>query len=249
MCKFPVIVMLAHILALSLTFPYTFSFLIYFTYVILSFFFYFFFLMIRRPPRSTLFPYTTLFRSSPTGDKVDGRMDWVQLNKIVGDQQATLSWYDEVKDQPRWRPTLTLLAPTLTDLFVADQRWADIGRMYPKPVVVLQQQRQLMGMMSKQKLPAGVDEATVREVPMRILREKAKVMYAGLLAAGREADADQLAAKAREFDDSSAMLAALIATALEAGQPRKAQMEWLDQAATDDPQLVSLRGRLQQELR
>src|SRR3712207_8779331 len=26
----------------------------------------FFFLMIRRPPRSTLFPYTTLFRSSPT---------------------------------------------------------------------------------------------------------------------------------------------------------------------------------------
>src|SRR5258707_8343018 len=28
------------------------------------FFFFFFFLMIRRPPRSTLFPYTTLFRSS-----------------------------------------------------------------------------------------------------------------------------------------------------------------------------------------
>src|SRR5208282_6109057 len=32
------------------------------------FFFFFFFLMIRRPPRSTLFPYTTLFRS-------DGRLD------------------------------------------------------------------------------------------------------------------------------------------------------------------------------
>src|SRR5471030_3377233 len=29
----------------------------------LSCFFFFFFLMIRRPPRSTLFPYTTLFRS------------------------------------------------------------------------------------------------------------------------------------------------------------------------------------------
>src|SRR3712207_8796230 len=27
---------------------------------------FFFFLMIRRPPRSTLFPYTTLFRSAPT---------------------------------------------------------------------------------------------------------------------------------------------------------------------------------------
>src|SRR5215469_18330932 len=31
-------------------------------WVIFSTFFFFFFLMIRRPPRSTLFPYTTLFR-------------------------------------------------------------------------------------------------------------------------------------------------------------------------------------------
>src|SRR2546425_3811124 len=30
-------------------------------------FYFFFFLMIRRPPRSTLFPYTTLFRSAPPG--------------------------------------------------------------------------------------------------------------------------------------------------------------------------------------
>src|SRR3989442_2109981 len=30
---------------------------------VLDHFYYFFFLMIRRPPRSTLFPYTTLFRS------------------------------------------------------------------------------------------------------------------------------------------------------------------------------------------
>src|SRR2546422_9891077 len=30
-------------------------------------FFFFFFLMIRRPPRSTLFPYTTLFRSRLMG--------------------------------------------------------------------------------------------------------------------------------------------------------------------------------------
>src|SRR6266536_5306728 len=32
-----------------------------------SFFSFFFFLMIRRPPRSTLFPYTTLFRSPGHG--------------------------------------------------------------------------------------------------------------------------------------------------------------------------------------
>src|SRR5216683_3606848 len=33
----------------------------------LALLFLFFFLMIRRPPRSTLFPYTTLFRSEPPG--------------------------------------------------------------------------------------------------------------------------------------------------------------------------------------
>src|SRR5215204_6975268 len=40
-----------------------------FFYIQYGFFFFlflfFFFLMIRRPPRSTLFPYTTLFRSDP----------------------------------------------------------------------------------------------------------------------------------------------------------------------------------------
>src|SRR6266478_7044302 len=40
-----------------------------FIFVFSFFFFFFFFLMIRRPPRSTLFPYTTLFRFrvSPAG--------------------------------------------------------------------------------------------------------------------------------------------------------------------------------------
>src|SRR5256885_6410434 len=35
----------------------------FFLFYIFFYFFFFFFLMIRRPPRSTLFPYTTLFRS------------------------------------------------------------------------------------------------------------------------------------------------------------------------------------------
>src|SRR3989442_6145167 len=33
---------------------------------------FFFFLMIRRPPRSTLFPYTTLFRSPPHAARTAG---------------------------------------------------------------------------------------------------------------------------------------------------------------------------------
>src|SRR5215510_16040054 len=39
-------------------------------YFCFFFFFCFFFLMIRRPPRSTLFPYTTLFRSRRQGRRL-----------------------------------------------------------------------------------------------------------------------------------------------------------------------------------
>src|SRR2546429_2615935 len=44
----------------------------------------FFFLMIRRPPRSTLFPYTTLFRSDPgpAGDYFQG-MSREQVRAIL----------------------------------------------------------------------------------------------------------------------------------------------------------------------
>src|SRR6266540_5652220 len=50
-----------------------------------SVFFFFFFLMIRRPPRSTLFPYTTLFRSRRLGDELDAR---VVTDFVIEDEPA-----------------------------------------------------------------------------------------------------------------------------------------------------------------
>src|SRR3712207_9231674 len=48
----------------------------------------FFFLMIRRPPRSTLFPYTTLFRSAGwDGGRAVARLEHVV---VVGDVAAEL---------------------------------------------------------------------------------------------------------------------------------------------------------------
>src|SRR3712207_8523690 len=41
----------------------------------------FFFLMIRRPPRSTLFPYTTLFRSQADGDREDAHPEAVRVEQ------------------------------------------------------------------------------------------------------------------------------------------------------------------------
>src|SRR5256886_11852020 len=42
--------------------------------------------MIRRPPRSTLFPYTTLFRSNSGASKADMPVD--VLCEVAGDQRA-----------------------------------------------------------------------------------------------------------------------------------------------------------------
>src|SRR2546430_17676541 len=47
-------------------------------------FFLFFFLMIRRPPRSTLFPYTTLFRSPALLEEVHAAEEQEQDRDVTG---------------------------------------------------------------------------------------------------------------------------------------------------------------------
>src|SRR5260370_10442324 len=67
----------------------------------------FFFLMIRRPPRSTLFPYTTLFRSSPwlPADFLiapSGRINAVKYGKHAYDQWSVdelLGWSDQRSEE------------------------------------------------------------------------------------------------------------------------------------------------------
>src|SRR2546422_6155468 len=60
--------------------------------------------MIRRPPRSTLFPYTTLFRSRPTGWPGGG------LNQLVyvrGGRHSAL-WTEPSREFLRAAPDLTV---------------------------------------------------------------------------------------------------------------------------------------------
>src|SRR5215211_8318940 len=59
--------------------------------------FLFFFLMIRRPPRSTLFPYTTLFRSPQAGGVLEAPLvgkladagAQTPLGRSLGDRKST----------------------------------------------------------------------------------------------------------------------------------------------------------------
>src|SRR6266511_6053001 len=59
--------------------------------IALTWYFSFFFLMIRRPPRSTLFPYTTLFRSrhdSEAGASATANLGGTPWS-VVGDRKST----------------------------------------------------------------------------------------------------------------------------------------------------------------
>ena len=76
--------------------------------------FIFFFLMIRRPPRSTLFPYTTLFRSYKNGAFVNS-VALPALTTIIGaeisigSQQdgTTRYWTGKIDEVGIWNKALT----------------------------------------------------------------------------------------------------------------------------------------------
>src|SRR5689334_23586969 len=64
--------------------------------------------MRRRPPRSTLFPYTTLFRSSPRATRVSGLMNaWPEstgaLTAVGGAYPAPRGWGERAHQGRRGR--------------------------------------------------------------------------------------------------------------------------------------------------
>src|SRR6266705_6356840 len=66
-------------------------------FIYLMFYVFFFFLMIRRPPRSTLFPYTTLFRSPwIRSGQHPGRPRWPSTRRSEEHTSELQSPYDLV---------------------------------------------------------------------------------------------------------------------------------------------------------
>src|SRR2546430_9200715 len=78
---------------------------------------YFFFLMIRRPPRSTLFPYTTLFRSGRDrqrdGDRGDGAQRHGDARSRTGPERRSEEHTSELQSQSNLVCRLLLEKKTL----------------------------------------------------------------------------------------------------------------------------------------
>src|SRR5260370_16961048 len=82
------------------------------TYTFVSLFF--FFLMIRRPPRSTLFPYTTLFRSLDINfripfDRIRAAHVEPAIDHLLTDAQARLEAIAKAPPPPTFENTMNAL--------------------------------------------------------------------------------------------------------------------------------------------
>src|SRR5947208_16148315 len=95
--------------------------------------FFFFFLMLRRPPRSTLFPYTTLFRS------VNGRFTLNVVSAWWATESAMYggAWVEHDERYARTEEFIAVLKGMWTrDEYTLDGRYYTIkaARLAPKPV-------------------------------------------------------------------------------------------------------------------
>src|SRR6266496_1676762 len=113
--------------------------------------FFFFFLMIRRPPRSTLFPYTTLFRSEvvETLAKLDAAFDELRYDEMADAIYHFVwgtfcDWYvelvkgafeDETKKVAAWAfdQILVMLHPLMP--FITEELWHAMGERGDHPLI------------------------------------------------------------------------------------------------------------------
>src|SRR3712207_4034331 len=95
-------------------------------------YFFFFFLMIRRPPRSTLFPYTTLFRSDDQCTDLAAALTYygvlalfpailavISLLGLVGDPQKTVDAMLGIVSDLGQQDAVATLEPTISKLATA----------------------------------------------------------------------------------------------------------------------------------
>src|SRR2546430_13668620 len=77
----------------------------------MTYLFFFFFLMIRRPPRSTLFPYTTLFRSRVFPEIYRATVAAGEQAGHLDDVLERLADYTESREQIRQKVLAAMLYP------------------------------------------------------------------------------------------------------------------------------------------
>src|SRR6267143_2966449 len=98
----------------------------------------FFFLMIRRPPRSTLFPYTTLFRSNAAargaaeeaGRRADGRRAGASRPLCVRSEEHTSELQSQFQLGCRLLLEKQKLPSSKHELYISDNNYVQSSRLW-----------------------------------------------------------------------------------------------------------------------
>jgi tetratricopeptide (TPR) repeat protein len=163
-------------------------------------------------------------------EKSDNRSDWVELNGLFGEHDKTLAWFDSVKDKPEQEKTLERIDFILEPILIKNGRWADIGNfLYKDPMKELTKLNELSKEIKQfnRKMAAGLPKEIREHDPFP---GKAAVLYTALLAAGREDDAEKVAAESIRLDDSWKLREELVTLPYQQHLSRPAQLHWLEDA-------------------
>ena len=136
----------------------------------------------------------------------DQLTDWMVLNEALGETSKSVAWFDgrpDLRAVPEYSKTFEL---RMIPLLVAADRWSDAGNLYRDPLSSLRGTEVGLG---RRGILSWAMSLFIGDVQARLFREHAKLMLHALHAAGRDKDAEQVAAEARSVDSSAEMNATI----------------------------------------
>jgi hypothetical protein len=148
--------------------------------------------------------------ANPTA--ADPRTDWAVLNKVLGDDDRTIAWFDKAKEDPAAVPVIEGLSVYLEELLKARGRWADVGRLVRDPMAKLDLHHSMLRHMEMPLMRHRLGDeafARMRDASLNLFRRAVADLVASLRAAGRHDDAVAVRDKALILDPSGEMKQAL----------------------------------------
>jgi tetratricopeptide (TPR) repeat protein len=134
--------------------------------------------------------------------------DWIVLNETLDEDQRTLDWFDSIKDDPQRLKEAEGGIYQLQELLVSKGRWDQAGKLYTDPMGEIRHWHQMATILKQ------------HHQDYNPFPEKASLIYASLLAARRDAEANQVAAASLEMENTPNMVHELLKQAVEANQFR-----------------------------
>lgn len=177
--------------------------------------------------------------------------DYLILNRIVGEQDRTLAWFDGAKADPAHKGQLWRLSQRVEQLLEANGRWADLGTfIYVKPLDVARQTVDMnrVAVAAAAKADPGQRDM-LNATQERSYNARMSRLYASLLATRRDADAEQVLAIVAPTDVTGRTVLACITKALDIGEARASMRKPLNDAWDKGAGIKGARERLNKALK